>query len=755
MTTTATLNPNAVVPGYPVGSYTLVGAASIEAALSDSSDSSYVQSDDSTGLQIALLFPAPSLPSSGSLVQSMQLRIRRSSNTAGLAQLDPFWWWQLNANDVGFLGTGINVQNHTRTMGPELTPDLDGTTAIQTHTSSVISWFDDGEHVRNMSFGSATIGPPRFIILHWPGNVGGAQYRLYKVELLVNYNTMPVATVTAPPDPVNSSKPTVSWTYTDADNDNQTRARVVIVKPGTPSDYWPYGLPGQFGYQADGARVKAWDSGDLYTAGTSTSVTVGLTNGQQYYAYVRVWAQPVASTEQRSFWYYKVFTVTATGPATPTFTVTPDGTNSRILLNIQESSSSSPHPAYYEVERLDPGQTFYTPVRNGTQVGTYVGSRITGTGVGWAMPNRTDAVYTNGLQVTWYGKLTDYTPGSACTLVSKGTATGNQRAWIFRVRTDGKLELQWSTAGTSYNITATSSTASSVTDNTDTWFRATLVSNTNPWSVVFEKSTNGTSWTAIGTTVTGAGPQTIFTSTANLYVGGIDGFTSEAPVGTTYEVLVADQSGIVKSHPKLKGQPQLTTSFLDETGNVWTYTSGANGYNQVELQVYDYEAPLGVPVTYEARAWRHDTDVTPSAWVGASGSPWTLSNGKWQLKDPLDPTNNTQPSIVSLTVNERKPQTAFIPIGDSMGVVTHTGMRGSLLDAEFRTLDGTQYAMLRDLICSGRTILLQDPFGRQWYLQSGDVHPYEVIKAAPTVGETSPIRNAQSIKVQLIEVEAP
>jgi hypothetical protein len=749
LTSSQTLAVSGVVSGYPVGPYTLVGAASIQAALSDASDASYVQTDDSGGFQLALTFPVPSWPSQGYLVQSLQIKLRRSVNTAGLYQRSPFHWWRLEANDYGAYGTGVAIGHHERVMGPELTGNMDGTTAIQNTTGSVISWFSDGWHVRDMHWGDE-----RIILLVYPGFQSGVQMRLYKADLIVNYNTLPVATVNTPPDPVNSSKPNVSWSFSDVDNELQTRARIVIVKPGTPSDTWPYGVPGQAQYQPDGARVKAWDSGDIYTNGTSVDVPVGLTNGQQYYAYVRVWGPATASTEQRSLWYYKIFTVTATGPANPTFTVTTDPANARTQLNIQEGSTSSPHAAYYEVERLDPGEVYYKPVRNGTQVATYVGVRLTGTGVGWAAPDRAEFNTPNGLQVTWRGKLTDYTPVTACTLISKGTATGNQRGWIFRVRTDGKLEFQWSTAGTAYNITATSSAASAVTDNTEIWFRATVVSNTNPWSVIFEKSTNGTTWTAVGTTVTGAGPQLIFNETGQMYLGGIYRFTSEPAIGLTYEAIVSS-AGTVVAHPMVKGQPQLTSVMIDETGNTWTFTSGANGYNQAELVVYDYEAPFGAAVTYEARAWRHDTDVVPTSWVSASGGPWTLAVSDWWLKDPLDPTNNMIVKVVECTHTTQKPLSATLPVGSSPGYVTHSGARGDLVDATFRLLSMAEFDAFRGLMFSGRTLLFQTVLGHQWFVQPGSEIPYEFMKAAPTVGEMFPIRHAHLVQMKLIEVEAP
>jgi hypothetical protein len=748
-----TLNPNGVVPGYPQGPYTLVGAGTIDAALADASDSTYIQTDDSAPLYVGLLFPIPSFPAAGALVTGLQMRLRRSVNSAAApTQHDPFWWNRLEANDNGVFGTGQGIGHHDRFMGDEMSPNLDGTTAIQTTTSSIMSWFSDGTHVRNMRWGD-----PRFILTVFPTFAASAQIRLYKAELLIWYNTMPTVSVTAPADPINTSKPTVVWTHSDPDNEPQYRARVVVVKPGTPSDYWPYGLPGQAGYQADGARTKAYDSGELFTGGNTHDVTVGLTNGQQYYFYVRTWGPNTADTEQRSSWYYKIATITATGPTAPIFTVTTDSPNGRILLNVQEGSTSSPHAAFYEIERLDPGETDYTPVRNATQVGTYVGSKATGLSVGWATPDRSEFLFTNGFSVKWYGRLTDYTPTTACTLISKGFSSSTLREWIFRNRTDGKLELAWSTAGTSYDVTATSSVAHGVTDNTDIWFQAVVIASTNPWNVLFYKSTDGVNFTQIGSTVTGTGPKLLSTlSTAGIYLGGLDAFASEAAVGLTYEAIVYDQTfSRIVAHPVIKGQPQLTTSFIDETGNTWTYTAGSNGYNVVELVVYDYEAPLGVPVTYEARAWRSDTDVVPTTWATAAGGPWTLTGGTWKLKDPMVPTNSMTITVVRFVEKRQKPQTAGIPIGDSPGVVTHSGVRGSILEVEIRLLGQTAFDQFMALIESGRTLLLQGVLGRQWYVQAGPEIPAEILKAAPNVGEGFPIRHAHVVAMRFTEVMAP
>jgi hypothetical protein len=85
--------------------------------------------------------------------------------------------------------------------------------------------------------------------------------------------------------------------------------------------------------------------------------------------------------------------------------------------------------------------------------------------------------------------------GVVYTLAAHSSAPGNQRGWHFEVLGHGRLRLVASRDGTE-ELTATSSV--SVTGGAALWVRVTRSSSTG--QVNFSTSTNGTDWTALGTT---------------------------------------------------------------------------------------------------------------------------------------------------------------------------------------------------------------------------------------------------------------
>lgn len=95
MTTILTLQPNVEFAAPTFGGLTVVGAASRIAAVSDASDASYIEGDDTLGGEWVIKFPSPyaSLPAGGWLIESLQLRFRRLSSTTAFAagQLSPWW----------------------------------------------------------------------------------------------------------------------------------------------------------------------------------------------------------------------------------------------------------------------------------------------------------------------------------------------------------------------------------------------------------------------------------------------------------------------------------------------------------------------------------------------------------------------------------------------------------------------------------------------------------------------------------------
>lgn len=765
MTTVLTLQPNVEALAPTFGGLTAVGAASYLAAVNDNSDASYVEGDNTGAGFWHLKFPSPygSLPAGGYFVESLTVKLRRRSDATAFADGQNSPWWLSGIAWTGD-GFGSSTALHLKSCSITDTGVLTAGAVIEDDYSIPVTYADDGSHVRSMKWSNVPGEDDEMAVILGSYGTGSGTHRLYKVSLEVRYNSFPVATIGAnPPDPANSTRPIVGWTYSDADLEPQQSFRVIVVKAGTPSTKFPYGTPGNALYQPDGAVEIAWDSGTWFGAGNQIQVGPGLENGVTYFAHVRVSTVPVFGVQQNSLWGYKQFTVTATGPANPVLTVTADAANSRNRITVRESTSSTPHPARYTVERIYDPLEIFEPVRGATYTAAALGFSTPAAAVfsGWSTNDHASFAFVNGIKVRWRGTLADYTYSAEQSFATQALQTGNNRGWRFTLRTDGKLEFVWSTAGTAFDKSAVSTTSAGGVDGTEAVFEVRATLNTNPWSVEFWRSLDGgATWLQVGATVTAAGPAAMFNSTHKVGIGGYDNFLWGQLNGLTAELWVWDSAGTLVTHPVFEGQPPNTASFLDIMGRLWEFNGGSAGYLVMGLTVDDYEAPIGIPVRYETQAWRDDTDIVAGGWVASSPASVTLPATEWHLKDPLDSANNIVVKMVSIRERVSKPLTVGQPIGEGFGgrhrnaTVAHTGVKGSTLEVVMRTLDKASFDRLLALYRAGRTLLLQNVHGRQWYVQAGDID-LDLVKAAPQSGEGFPIRHAYEWSGTLVEVDAP
>ena len=120
--------------------------------------------------------------------------------------------------------------------------------------------------------------------------------------------------------------------------------------------------------------------------------------------------------------------------------------------------------------------------------------------------------------------LDDWTPAATQNLISKwsGGGTSGQRSWILSVGTSGTLT--FTISDTAFTVLSISSTvAPTVTDGTPLWVRVAYTRNTGAgqYSIVFFTSNNGTTWTQLGTTLTGTSILSTVYSTSPVELGTI------------------------------------------------------------------------------------------------------------------------------------------------------------------------------------------------------------------------------------------
>lgn len=171
--------------------------------------------------------------------------------------------------------------------------------------------------------------------------------------------------------------------------------------------------------------------------------------------------------------------------------------------------------------------------------------------------------------------LDDWSSGSVQTVLGKWVATGNQRSFLVSVDATGFLRLQWSNNGTA-NISKTSTAPIPATDGEPLWLRVTLdVDNGASANVVtFYTSTDGQTWTQLGTPVTTAGTTSVFNSTSPVAIAP-DVTATVIMAGKVHEAeLRSGIGGAIFASPDFTravddGSP-AGTLFTDEQANAWT-----------------------------------------------------------------------------------------------------------------------------------------------------------------------------------------
>lgn len=178
-------------------------------------------------------------------------------------------------------------------------------------------------------------------------------------------------------------------------------------------------------------------------------------------------------------------------------------------------------------------------------------------------------------------RMQDWSPGVDKILMAKYHITSNQRSWIFRIRSDGTLQVQWSTDGSFGSISANtinSNAPVNFLNGSHNFVRVTLdVNDGGNNTVKFWTSTVAidSGWILLGTAQTRAGTTSIFSSTAEVQLAAGNG---NGVVLNTSERLVADITqaqirngidGTVVANPDFAAQSPGTTNFNDSAGRAW------------------------------------------------------------------------------------------------------------------------------------------------------------------------------------------
>lgn len=531
---------------------------------------------------------------------------------------------------------------------------------------------------------------------------------VYEVYADVTYNEAPVATPAAPVGTVTTtSQPTVTWAYSDPEADPQERYKIRVF---SAAQY------GAGGFNA-ATSPATWESGEVFSAATSATVTAPLPNNTTYRAYVSV--ADVGSGGRYGAYSYGTaqFTIQIEPPAVPDLAAAADNTLARVSLALASHNNIlSANQSSLETDIIGwAATTNVTIAVSATQAAHGVNSlRLSSVAAGTMTAQTSGA--TNGFPVL---------PGVsyvARASFHKGVATARQV----------RIDISWYTAA------------------------GALVSTSTGTS-----SLEGAAWTEVTVTATAPPTAALGSVVANVVA-----------TGGALELHYVDKIGIAPApsaawsiggfiwNVGLVGTGVFVVERSVDAGTTWAYVRGADQTSTAPIPTsqtatfYDYELPRGVPALYRARI-QGTTGGNAVSSASSANQAATLASTGWWLKDPLAPGLNMQLDVARLGYRRKKPQQVYEPLGAASSLVVHDGVRGIAGAVEVYSKSKARHDKLEAILATGRTLFLEDVLGRVWYVQVGDAMDWSLVVAAPDVGETTPIRHFHTISLPVTEVASP
>lgn len=290
---TTVLRPDAASSNsvYGGAAVTAVGAASLQAAVVDNSDSSYVQQTCPSGAASSIAtftFPAPTIPA-GAVITSVRPRIRTKIASVYGQNNQGFYL----DNVYGFYGAKAAIAASAGFI------DNNGITSTALADGSPLT--------------AAAIDTMTLSVLN-----SGLNYQTLQVSevyLDVTYDEAPVPTVTAPTGVQTTSRPIVAWSYSDPEGSAQQRFR---VRTFTAAQYSAVGFDPL-------TSTATHDSGELTGATALYQIPVDLPNETTYRSFVQVSDNGTRWSVLTTSGPYQTFSISMPVPAVPTITsVTPN-----------------------------------------------------------------------------------------------------------------------------------------------------------------------------------------------------------------------------------------------------------------------------------------------------------------------------------------------------------------------------------------------------------------------------------------------
>jgi hypothetical protein len=517
---TYTLRPNA--NWNNASAFTISGGSgSVHAALSDNSDTTYITRTSTTvPASYEAEFGTQTLAATEK-VAYVNLRARGTIGTTGSIELSLGVITDRNGRTVSYsvpFSKANTLALSTLDTALKLTSAPNGQAWTQTLIDNLVVKFTD----------NATAS----------GDLAG----LYELYVDVITTAQPSVTVTAPSGTITDTTfPSVTWTYSDADGDPQSAYEIKVFDAAT------YG-GGSF--SAD-TSTPAVGTGIVTSSNDGQTLEADLADGTTYRAYVRV-AQLLNGSNYFSDWAYSQFTIDVDAPATPLITAFYDSEEGAVTVTVfGRTNALSPNQASLETNTTGWAAVTNAAIARSTAQAS-VGSaslEITASASGDAVASTTTATKFTVTANQEFSAIADFRAGTTTRSVSVGIRY---------------LSSTGATISTTYGTSVSATSSAFVTANA-----TVLAPPTATHAQVFVR-------------ITSAGSGEVF------YVDKIAFHSGDTPVFTrggfssfAFDIERSDDSGVTYS--AIRNSPVA-----------------ANSTQIAELN--DYEVPIDKTVTYRAKA---------------------------------------------------------------------------------------------------------------------------------------------------------
>lgn len=427
-------------------------------------------------------------------------------------------------------------------------------------------------------------------------------------------------------------------------------------------------------------------------------------------------------------WVYQPFSVNQTQQTAPALTVTPDATNGKVAYVLDWKPDDNLHDVQtisltrQSVDNEDTLVRLATPDLDDGLLNDSI--YIPGANFHNIYKANNTSLHVANLDVTAQVRPPDWASHATIALGSRwNVLSGNYRSWLFLLRSDNKLELRWSTDGASGTaVTQVSTVALPAFTNGDFRYLRAKLNVASNYTVTFQYSSDGSTWTTLGSVITGVGATSIFNSTSNQFLEIGSSNSGLADYGPIYVREWRLRTGIDASTNVVSIRAHDNLGALEDSMLI----NGTGTVHHFHIEGEDWEIPFNKSTVYVAQYKTRFETNNEYVWSNTtSSSPLTISkNQTW-----LVPVDSPALSRRVLTADgyhqyeSTKIRSSSRALGRSLPIVQKAAGRGDEFSMGFTVIGETPNEDLLEILESDSKLLLKTP-KRSWYVEISG--PYSV-----------------------------